>query len=229
VRIKLVGILALIAMVFSFLWVVMMIWGTVRGGMVETFDQALEHVRNRDWLYVLTYANAVLITVSVTALFGALYAYLRPAAPAWSAVGIVFVPVYSAFNLFVYASQITIVPQLARLQSQPDTDGAGAFFLGQMIQAWPGSAMGIVNGLAYAVLGIPSLIFGLLLCGGSSLMRVAGVLLILNGIACFAGPLGLITGIPVLELGTVVGGLLFLMSLVPLSVAFLRMDVEWTR
>lgn len=164
----------------------------------------------------------------MTALFAALYAYFRPAAPARSAVGIVFVPVYCAFNLFVYASQITVVPQVAGLQALPGAGGAAAFFMGQMVQAWPGSAMGIVNGLAYAVLGIPSIILGLLLWGGNGLMRVAGVLLILNAIACLAGPLGRIAGIPVLELGTMMGRCLLLMSLAPLSVAVLRMDGEWT-
>jgi hypothetical protein len=57
-------------------------------------------------------------------------------------------------------------------------------------------------------------------------MRTAGVLLVLNAIACFAGPIGLITGVSVLELGTMVGGFLFLLALVPLCVAFLRIDAD---
>jgi hypothetical protein len=32
----------------------------------------------------------------------------------------------------------------------------------------------------------------------------------------------------VLDMDTVVGGFLFLLAFVPLSVAFLRMDTEWT-
>lgn len=62
-RTKLAGALAHIAMVFTLLWVDL-IRGMVRGDVVETFDQALQCVRNRDGLYVPTNANAVLITVS---------------------------------------------------------------------------------------------------------------------------------------------------------------------
>lgn len=226
-RTKLVGAMALIATFFTILWVVVMVWGALRGGAVETLDEAVEHARNRDWLYVLTYADAVLTTVSVTMLFGALYAHFEPTAPAWSAVGLVLVPVYCAFNLLVYASQITIVPQLADLPWQPETEGAAAFFLGQMVQAWPGSAIAMVNGLAYAVLGGPSIVFGLLLFGGNRVMRSAGVLLVLNAFACFLGLLGLITRSTVLRQGTVAGGFLFLFALVLLSVAFLRVDREW--
>ena len=69
------------------------IWGAVRGDLVETLDQALDYVHNRDGLYLLTYANAVLFTLAVTMLFGALYAYFQPVAPGWTAVGIVLVPV----------------------------------------------------------------------------------------------------------------------------------------
>ena len=58
------------------------------------------------------------------------------------------------------------------------------------------------------------------------LVPVPGVLLALNAIACFAGPLGLVTGVEILEMGTVVGGFLFLLALFPLSAAFLRMDAS---
>jgi hypothetical protein len=219
---KPVGILALVNLVLVTLWVVTLIWGMARSGAVETFDEALDQVHDHDGLYLVTYANAVFFTLSTTMLFGALYAYFRPVAPSWSAVGIVLVPVYSAFNLFVYASQITIVPQLVELQSLPGTDAAATFFLGQMIQIWPGSAIGIVNGLAYAILGIPSIIYGLLLWRGNRLRRAAGVLLVLNALACFAWLIGLVGGVPLLEIGTVVGGFLYWLALFPLTLGFLR-------
>ncbi|MFC2038018.1 hypothetical protein ACFLYD_08715 [Chloroflexota bacterium] len=160
---KAVGLLSLVSLILVLLWAVTLIWGVARGDVVETFDQALDYVHNRDGLYLVNYANAVLFTLTVTLLFGALYAYYQPVAPSWSAAGIVLVPVYSALNLLVYASQITIVPQLVRYQSLPGHEAAATFLLGQMIQLWPGSAIGIVNALAYAILGIPSIIYGLLL------------------------------------------------------------------
>lgn len=221
---RLVGMLALIALVFTLLWVLFMVLGMGSGATDDRLVEHLDQVQERDVLYTATYANALLVTVSVTMLFGALYAHYAPTAPAWAAVGIVFVPVYSALNLLVYASQITIVPQLLEFMPPPGSEGAASYFLAQMIQIWPGSAMGTVNGLAYAILGIPSIIYGLLLWRGNGLLRAAGVLLVVNAIACIAGPIGVVTGIPALEVGTVLGGFLFLSALVPLSFAFLRME-----
>ena len=218
---RLVGLLSLITLCLTVLWAGLLAWGAVAGEAVETLDQALRYASARDWRYTLTYANAVLITLAATALFAALYAHYRRSAPAWCAVGVAFVPVYCGLNLLVYASQITIVPQLVASQELPGYGPAAAFLTAQMVQAWPGSAISVVNGLAYAVLGIPSIIFGLLLARGTAAMRTAGVLLILNAMACLAGPLGAVTGSPVLALGTVVGGAIFLLSLIPLTIAFL--------
>jgi hypothetical protein len=109
---RLVGLLAVITLGLVLLWAVTLVWGAVRGDQVETLDQALKYVYNRDGLYLLTYGNAVLFTLAATMLFGALYAHYQPVAPAWAAVGVLLVPAYSVMNLFVYASQITIVPQL---------------------------------------------------------------------------------------------------------------------
>jgi hypothetical protein len=225
---RLAGILSLVSLVLVSLWAVTLIWGMARGGVVETFDQALAYVENRDWLYTLTYVNAVLLTVAVSLLFGALYACYQPQAPVWAAAGLVLVPVYSALNLVVYASQVTIVPQLLKLGPPPDAGDAASYFLGQMVQAWPGSTIAQLNGLAYAILGIPSLIFGCLLFHDGSLRRAAGVLLMANAIACIAGPVGQAAGLPVLALGTVAGGLLFLLALFPLTAAFLRSGPGWT-
>jgi hypothetical protein len=219
---RLIGILGLCALLFTLLWAVLMLWGMARGGEVQTFEGALDYVRQRDWLYVATYLNAVLVTIAVTMLFGALYAFYQPVTPSWAAVGIVFVLIYGALNLLVYASQITVVPQLVRLQALPGIENASAFFLGQMVQAWPGSLLSALNGLAYAILGIPSIIFGILLLRGDAMMRAAGVLMVLNAVACIVGPIGAVTGNTLLGIGTVVGGFLWLLALAPLSVAFLR-------
>jgi hypothetical protein len=137
-------------------------------------------------------------------------------------VGVIFVPVYCALNLLVYGSQVTIIPRLVDLVADPVHEREAAFFLGQMIHAWPDSAVAVVNSLAYAILGIPSIIFGLLLYRGFAARQVAGVLLVLNALACIAGLIGLITGILILEIGTLLGGGIFLLALIPLSMAFLR-------
>jgi hypothetical protein len=91
-----------------------------------------------------------------------------------------------------------------------------------MVQAWPGSAVNVLNNLGYAVLGVPSIIFGLLMSGESPSMRVAGILLALSGVASIVGLVGIVIQSAALGLGSIVGGVVFLAALVPLSVTWLR-------
>jgi hypothetical protein len=219
---RLIGVVSLVTLVLVVFWVVLLIWGVMRGNTVETLDQALDHARHRDAVFALTYINAVSVTLSATALFGALYVFFRAAEPAASVMGVIFVPVYCALNVVVYGSQVTVIPQLVELTAVPGYESEAAFFLGQMVHAWPDSTIAVLNSLAYAVLGIPSLVFGLLLYRGEAARRMAGALLALNAVACFAGPIGLTTGLSILEIGTLLGGGIFLLALFPLSIAFLR-------
>ncbi len=66
-------------------------------------------------------------------------------------------------NLFVYLSQVTVVPSLIALRQQPEYQAAVDVLLRQVIQQWPESGAAFFNGLAYAMLGIPSLVFGALM------------------------------------------------------------------
>jgi hypothetical protein len=90
------------------------------------------------------------------------------------------------------------------------------------IQAYPASATGYFNNLAYALLGIPSMIFGIILIQKNALWQIAGWLLALNGISCILGIIGLTTQNELLSFGSLVGGVLFLAALFPLALAFWR-------
>lgn len=219
---RMLGVVSLICLVVTILWLVLMIWGIVSVGTVETFEQALAHVAEPDALFFLTYVNATLVTLFATMLLAGLYVYFRPIAPEWSAIGLVFVPVYCVLNLFVYVSQITIVPRLLAFQGTAEYQDASSLLLGQMVQLWPGSAVATLNTLAYAILGIPSIIFGMGLVKQGTSKQLSGILLALNGLACIVGMVGFVVGSDLLEWGTSAGGVLFLLALIPLSLAFLR-------
>lgn len=225
---RMLGVLALICLVFTTLWVTLLIYTMARTGPVETFEQALAFVAEPDGLFYLTYVNATLITLCATLLFAGLYDYFKPTAPEWSTFGLVFVPVYSVLNLFSYLSQITVVPRLLDFQRMPEYQAAASLLLGQMIQQWPDSAVAFFNNLAYAILGIPSIIFGVLLFKQSTVSlagkstQLAGILLALNGVACIMGVTGLALRNGLLAWGSAVGGVLFLLALIPLSLTFLR-------
>ena len=221
-RTKILGVISSLCLVVTALWLVLLIWSMASVGPVETFEQALAYVAEPDALFTLTYVNATLVTLSATMLFAALYVYFKPAAPGWSAMGVVFVPVYSVLNLFVYLSQITIVPRLLAFTGMAEYQATSGLLLGQMVQQWPDSAVAALNTLAYAILGIPSIAFGVALLKLGTLRRLAGALIALNGVACIVGMVGLVVGNGLLEWGTAIGGVLFLLALMPLSLAFLR-------
>ncbi len=221
-QIKLLGVLSLTCLIFTILWLVLFVVDMAVAGSLETFEQILAHVNKLGVLFYLTYANAVLVTVSAVMLFAALYIHYKPIAPEWSAIGVMFVPIYGALNLIAYLSQITVLPRLLELQALPEYQVFSQFLLHQLIQQWSNSTISIVNNLAYAVLGVPSIIFGILMLKSVSALRLGGVLLTLNGLACIAGFIGIAAQITWLSQGSLIGGVLFLLALVPMSFVFLQ-------
>ena len=225
---RMLGILSLICLVLTTTWLALLIATMARSEPVETFEQALAFVARLDGLFYLTYINATLITLCATMLFAGFYIYFRPSAPEWSIIGLVFVPVYSALNLFSYLSQITIIPRLLAFQQMSEYRIASNLLLGQLIQQWPDSAVAFFNNLSYAILGFPSIIFGTLLVkqGAGSLKgrskQIAGRLLALNGVFCFIGVIGLAMRNELLQWGSAAGGVLFLLALIPLTSTFLQ-------
>jgi len=138
-------------------------------------------------------------------------------------VALVFVPIYGTLNLFAYLSQITLIPALIQAASDPATSETALLLLSQTLQMLPDSTVGFFNGLAYTILGIPSIIYGRVLIGSMKRsLTISGWLLLANGIACILGVFGTVIGNRFLSMGTVMGGTLFWLALFPLTLAFLR-------
>lgn len=209
------AVTALICLLGTVLWLVLMIAGKPADG----FAMALAKALHPNVLFYLTYLNAaVLVTVPATLLMAGLYTYCKGSISDVAALaGLVFTPVYAVFNLLAYLSQITVVPVLVELYNLPESRPFAEVLLRLTLQEVPDSAMGFINGLAYAVLGIPSIVFGIALYHRGGLLRAGGVLLALNGVACLLGFGGMLFKIPGLDLGIVIGGGLFLLALIPLT------------
>jgi hypothetical protein len=220
---KWLGMVSLITLILVTLWVVPFILSIANAGPVQTFEQALAVAARLDVMFYLTYANATLFTVTGAMLFAGLYLYCNPIASEWCLVGLVFVPVYCTLNLFAYLSQITVVPRLLELQRMPEYQAVAILMLRQMLQLSPGSAVGVFNNLAYAILGIPSIIFGIVMVRqGTAAMRLAGILLGLSGVASIIGIVGVVAGDTLAGMGSGLGGILFFLALLPLTWALLR-------
>ncbi len=221
------GALAAVSFALTALWLGLLVASLARSGPPQTFEQVLAAVARLDLLYCLTCANATLITLAVTALYAGLFAYCEPAASGWSLIAFVFVPVYCILNLVAYLSQLTVVPQLLALRQVPESQAAATVLLRMTIQQWPGSAASVFSNLAYAILGIPSLIYGGMLIRSRGILRIAGALLALDGVACIVGMVGVILQQSLLAAGSIVGGALFVLAMVPLSIALLRKGAPW--
>lgn len=223
---KTLGYISLITTVLVTLWIAVLIVDKATAGPMETFEQTLAVVSQQRWTFTFNYANAVLFTIAATILMTGLYLYCKDAAPSWCFIGLVFIPVYSVLNLSMYLSQVTIVPSLLALYQTLEYESTAELLLRLTIHEWSGSAVSILNALAYAVLGIPSVIYGVILLKRGILMRVSAVLLILSAVADVVGLLGVIVGSPLLSIGTLLGGVIFVVLMYPLTVGLLRLKEE---
>lgn len=206
---KSIRISAAVLTVLVLLWILFMVLSSSMITSEWTASDYLNWASAAGVPYLLNYINATLLTAVVLFLFAFLYMYLRDKYPAGALSGLLFVPVYGTLNLVCYSIQITMVPSLAG-QLPPD-DGT-LLLASQLIQVDPGSLVGYLNGLAYAILGIPSILYGRLLAREGR--KYSGFFLLLNGILCIIGLIGYISGIGIISTGVMAGGFVFLVSLV---------------
>jgi hypothetical protein len=217
---KLISILSIVTFVFTVFWLALLLLGLRVNGVSRGLEQIVANGAQLDTLWYATYLNAVCVTLAATMLFAVLYGFFRREAPAYAVLGFVFVPVYCVFNLTVYRVQITLVPNLLALYQTSEFQNTATVLLSQVLQPLPTSTLSVLNNFAYALLGIPSVIFGILLLNHGTAGRIAGTLFAFNGVACVLGWLGALFNVSFLAFGSVIGGVLFLGALVPLALAF---------
>ncbi|MHA2172070.1 MAG: hypothetical protein ACXAB7_19540 [Candidatus Kariarchaeaceae archaeon] len=222
---KFLGISSVTTLFLTTLWLILTVTDKIVNGPITSQDEALDYVEDLDLLYYLNYINVTLVTISATILLAGLYVFCRATTPDWALkIALIFTPVYTILALFAYLSQITVVPLLVDLGQNPSYEDTSEVLLLLTIQGWSESFVWFINNLAYAILGIPSIIYGYdLFNRDHRYLRYAGILLVLNAIACITGLIGILIGIAILGWGSAIGGVLFLFSLVFLSIAFFNM------
>ena len=85
-----------------------------------------------------------------------------------------------------------MVPNLFELHRTPETASIATVLLGLTLYTWPGSAVEFLNGLSYAVLGIPSIVFSVIMFCRVNAFRAGKVLLALSGILSMIALIALI-------------------------------------
>jgi hypothetical protein len=205
-RIQITGIVLLVQ---TIVWLVFTI---ISMSQVDSGWEKADYVKwvaNPDFFFIGNYINGTLLTVTATILFCFLYLYLKDKTTGAWIIGLVFVPMYALLNIVSYSIQISIVPQIATYEMQLNhVDGLAQ----HLIQADSHSIIGYLNGLAYALLAVPSIIFG------SGLIKnnkpYTGRLLFANGISCIIGLTGYLMNNEILSLGVMAGGVIFLLALI---------------
>jgi cytochrome c oxidase assembly factor CtaG len=123
--------------------------------------------------------------------------------------------------MFVYISQVSVVQKIISIYEGKLSEDLLQVLLGQFIQLWEHSTIAFINNYAYAILGIPSVLFGFAIYQMKpGLSRITGLLLIISAFACLLGIIGIITGNQVLANGSAFGGGLFFLSLIGMSIIF---------
>lgn len=208
-------ITALILLILTIIWVILT---AVSMSGIDPAWSNLEYVKwvaDPDPFFTMNYVNVTLLTIVLIFLFSYLFNYLKDQHRKGAIVGLIFIPIYGIINLICYSIQISIVPSIARtaLENQDNV-----LIASELIQANPSSLIGFLNGLAYAILGIPSIIYGILLFRKSK--KFSGIFLLLNGILCIIGIVGYALDHAVISLGVMIGGIFFLISLLFMVIEF---------
>lgn len=214
--------LVIFVLVTTLIWVLLIIVGQVTTIPAITLAERVQRIESQTTLFVLGYLNAALITLTNAAMLAGLCAYFARQNPVWVAVALVFVPVYAFGNLLVYLSQVFVVPNLIRLYHDPQTLALAELLLGMAIHEWTGSITAFVNALSYAVLGISSLILGVIMMRGAASLRIGGLLLAASGLLSVIALIGVEVGSDPLSGMTVVSGVVYLVSLFPIGYFFLK-------
>jgi hypothetical protein len=165
-------------------------------------------VSKPDFFFTGNYINATFLTINVIVLFSLLYEYIKEKSSLLAIIGLSFVPAYGLLNLVCYSIQISYVPDLALHAVKNGIDAN--ILVAQLIQANAQSIIGFLNGMAYALLGIPSVLYGIVLLKKS--MQLSGLFLSLNGISCIIGIIGNLFHSQLLSSLIGIGGVLFLIS-----------------
>ena len=212
---KAIRITALVLLIQTITWVILM---GITTASIEPGWESPDYVHwaaEKSTAYVINYINVSLLTLVAVILFSLLYGYVKDPARRVAFAGLILVPVYGVMNLVCYGMQISLVPALA---ARALAGGETMARVSRLIQANPDSLVGYLNGLAYAILGVPSILYGILLYRRSK--KWSGALFMVNGVLCIFGIIGYAAGSKLLSAGTILGGIAFLLALAALVVEF---------
>ena len=179
---KHIGLLALSVFLTTIIWIILIIISESTTSSSETIEDKIAMIQSEQDLYRLAYLNAGLLTFLNIMFMSALYLYCKKTDNFWSTLSFAFVPIYGITNLFSYLSQVFLVPEIIDLYQSVESKNFARILLSLTIHTWPGSLIEAINGMAYALLGIPSIILPLIGLREPKYLAVGGYLMMASGI-----------------------------------------------
>lgn len=210
-----VRFLGIIVLLQTIIWIAFTIISMSQVNSTWSSQDFVQWVSRPDIFYVGNYVNATLLTIFVIILFCYMYSYLNKETTAHYLVALIFIPIYGLMNIIAYSIQISIVPQTAQIEILSNSMNGISQHL---IQANSKSLMGFINGMAYALLSIPSIIFGIGLY--KDYKKYSGICFIASGIASDIGIIGYLLGDSLISTGIMISGVIFLIGLVFIVIEF---------
>jgi hypothetical protein len=201
--------LALACLIVAGIWLVLLCIGIVSAGNLDTPQDALIQAGLSVSANLPAILAAVALTVFITAFFVELYSLVKAESPALTLVALFFIPIFGLLNLAAYISQIDFIVHMDSVaQTAPSIVNA-------VSRESAGMNTIFANFLAYALLGISSLILGILVIHHGR--RQTGRFLMLSGIASIAGLVGLVLQIAAAPWAIIAGTLLLAASMTKLA------------
>jgi hypothetical protein len=216
------GVLALTVAFLTVLWAGLFVVEQATAPPAHALEEKVSAIEGNMGLFIVNYTNAGLLTLVTVAMLAGFAVFCWNQNPLWSAVAFAFVPIYGLANALAYLSQVFVVPGLFDLYRNPETAAVAETLLGLTIHSWEGSAVAFVNALAYAVLGIPSILLGLLMLRSAQGLRRGSLLLALSGVMSMIAFVGVGIDSAALALLSPLGGFVYLVALLLLGEGFLR-------
>jgi hypothetical protein len=216
-----------ILFILLIIWVVTMIYSSLDVKLDWTAIDFIKKVVSPGFVFRICYINAILFTLVAIIYMTILYKFFYNQFPLLSLSAIIFVPIYGLINLLVYSSQVIILPNLVNGISPENLTQSEISTISGWIQLMPGSIISMINALAYAILGIPSVLFGWAMVRVNKQGKIAGTLLILNAMACWAGIIGIVLENKIMSFGIVLGGLLFTIAVLFIYLMFKNLNLAF--
>lgn len=219
---KTTGALSLAVGLTTLVWSIMTFTEILSSETLSTLDEKIISLYEPGFFYFFMYVNAALITLLSVAMLAGFYHYCRDDAGPWPFIAIAFVPMYGLGNTVAYLTQVFVIPSLVLLHQAPATNEIAGILLGLMIHDWPGTAIEALNAVSYAILGIPQIIFGLIMYRKARGLRVGSILLAVSGGLSFMAVIGVAVNNTAMGMIAIPSGFIYMLSLILIGIHFIR-------